>query len=77
MAKLHIRLVREAPCLLGAERANGAGEAARHRPVGHKQATHVEADAEVRRDAGSIPAASTFQGPALARRPFAFCEQGG
>jgi hypothetical protein len=48
-------------------RANVAGVIARLRPVEHGQATHVEASAEVHRDPGSIPGASTF-GKALGKK---------
>jgi len=60
MAKTHRRLARTAPCLSGVVGANADGGAARFRPARTRQDTHVEAGAEVPRDPGSIPGASTF-----------------
>jgi hypothetical protein len=59
-------------CSSGPFEANGSGEAARRRPLERRRATHVEAGVEVPRDRGSIPRASTFRGPAIARRATLF-----
>ncbi len=42
------------------------------RPVGNDLATHVDADAEVPRDRGSIPRASTQTACDQGRKPFLF-----
>src|SRR5271166_483307 len=65
MAKPYHRLARLVPCLSGTGRANAVGGAARFRPSRTRQDTHVEAGAEVPRDPGSIPGASTKTTKAL------------